>query len=886
MNNRNLCKTVLSVGGELIPLIISPQDSKGLGLMNPSILLDKTRILLNLRNINYTLYHCEGEQLFNNRFGPLAYLHPENDLHLRTYNFLCELNPDNLTIKDYSEIDTSTFDKPPVWDFVGLEDIRLVRWEDKLYGCGVRRDTKPNGEGRMELSELIIKPSSEIKQNESPVKEVSRSRIEPPKDKNSYCEKNWMPILDMPYHFVKWVNPTEVVKVFPAAKSSQTVFLSNSHIPNLPDFRGGSQIINWRQYRMCVIHEVDLFKNKLEQKDGKYRHRFVIWDKNWNIVKLSDPFSFMDGEIEFACGMTIYKDNVLISFGFQDNAAFILKMPMKFFESYVGYPNFKNFFNWGNMLKINGYVDVINEEIFVNNIYEKFFKVQENDVIVDIGASVGPFLYSVLDRNFKQAYCIEPQKDLFETMKLNLKSSNITLINKGVADKDDEVLISSAYDTTEGRFLINGMRFDTFLKTYNIEHIDFLKMDCEGAEYDVFNDENLLWIKQNVRKIAAEIHLSSESLLKKFKHFRDTYLKQFEHYEVYSMDGKNDIKWDIWNNDKLFGMIMLYIDNTIPTPIIEIPIIETPIEKIEEISEVETLKKWKASTWPSLEITTTIRAKGCTVNCVFCPQKVLVNAYEGERIMLLENFKQAIDKVPKEIVIIFSGFCEPWLNKNCTDMVLYAYEKGHKIAVFTTGIGMSIEDFNKIKHIPFSIGPKDPIFSYKGEPMFNGGFTLHLPDNENYAKHPITEKYIKLLEHIKNSYNEISGIRIVCMGTVHDKIKHIFSGANLIDLWARANNVNKEMELKPELKALENKGLWKSAYRGEEPTTCGLDEKLYHNVLLPDGDIVLCCMDYNLDHVLGNLYTQEYEDILPELNTPFELCRFCENGVFIKNEKI
>jgi len=57
--NRNLVKTVLSRGGSIIPLIINPQDSKGLGLMNPSILIDKTKILLNLRNINYTLYNCE-----------------------------------------------------------------------------------------------------------------------------------------------------------------------------------------------------------------------------------------------------------------------------------------------------------------------------------------------------------------------------------------------------------------------------------------------------------------------------------------------------------------------------------------------------------------------------------------------------------------------------------------------------------------------------------------------------------------------------------------------------------------------------------------------------------------------------------------------------------
>ena len=31
----------------------------------------------------------KNEQKFQGRWGPLAYLHPENDPHLRTTNFFC-----------------------------------------------------------------------------------------------------------------------------------------------------------------------------------------------------------------------------------------------------------------------------------------------------------------------------------------------------------------------------------------------------------------------------------------------------------------------------------------------------------------------------------------------------------------------------------------------------------------------------------------------------------------------------------------------------------------------------------------------------------------------------------------------------------------------------
>jgi GR25 family glycosyltransferase involved in LPS biosynthesis len=317
----NLVKKVLDSGGSITPLLIPSDLTNGTGLMNPSIYVDKGKLILNLRHVNYTLYHCEGEQLFINRWGPLSYLNPENDIHLRTTNWLCELN-DDLTIKNWNKVDTSKLDVEPVWEFIGLEDGRLVRWDDKLYLCGVRRDTKTNGEGRMELSEL------------KKHKEVKRSRIEPPNDPNSYCEKNWMPIIDMPYHFVKWTNPTEVVKVNPETNTSETIILKEG-VGEFQNLRGGSQIIPYGDDRICIIHEVDLWKNKLEQRDAKYTHRLVIWDKDWNIKHTSEPFSFMGGEIEFCCGLAKYQDNLLITFGFQDNAAYILKMPITFLDNFI-----------------------------------------------------------------------------------------------------------------------------------------------------------------------------------------------------------------------------------------------------------------------------------------------------------------------------------------------------------------------------------------------------------------------------------------------------------------------------------------------------------------------------------------------------------------------
>jgi glycosyltransferase involved in cell wall biosynthesis len=59
--------------------------------------------------------------------------------------------------------------------------------------------------------------------------------------------------------------------------------------------------------------------------------------------------------------------------------------------------------------------------------------------------------------------------------------------------------------------------FDEFLEMFDIRHIDFLKIDMEGAEYDLFDSINKDFLRNNVNKIVMEIHprpnRSSEEIL-------------------------------------------------------------------------------------------------------------------------------------------------------------------------------------------------------------------------------------------------------------------------------------------------------------------------------------------------------------------------------------
>ncbi len=239
----------------------------------------------------------------------------------------------------------------------------------------------------------------------------------------------------------------------------------------------------------------------------------------------------------------------------------------------------------------------------------------------------------------------------------------------------------------------------------------------------------------------------------------------------------------------------------------------------------------------NMEITTRI---GCKIMCRVCPQDMFVKRYrevspEGDIMMSLETFKTCIDKLPADAGVNFSGMAEPWLNPACTDMVLYAAEKGHPVALFTTLVGMTKDDYLRIRHINFPT------------------VVLHIPDQTGGAKIDVTDEYAELLDMIVE--DEIAGkfhiTKYSCHGPVHEKLKDIVEKSHLFvdsNLHSRAGNVEED-----DVYSVYHKGSIKCQSSGWQ---------INRNVLLPDGSVVLCSMDFGLKHIMGNLLKQDYDEII------------------------
>ena len=228
-----------------------------------------------------------------------------------------------------------------------------------------------------------------------------------------------------------------------------------------------------------------------------------------------------------------------------------------------------------------------------------------------------------------------------------------------------------------------------------------------------------------------------------------------------------------------------------------------------------------------MEITTVI---GCKNACAYCPQEIFLKAYKERSAVLrmgFDVFKVCVDKIPPDVEVVFSGFSEPWLNPECTKMVLYAHKKGHKVSAYTTLAGMGEGDVDLLEEVPFR------------------HFDVHLPSAEGYEKTKVNDDYLRVLRKINHS--GIKKAYFIHFGSIHPEIKPLLKAKDIRRHYThtRAGNLEFRSMLPPKRK------------HGH----IGCTRNLSYNVLLPNGDVVLCCMDYGMQHVLGNLLSCEYNSL-------------------------
>jgi hypothetical protein len=125
------------------------------------------------------------------------------------------------------------------------------------------------------------------------------------------------------------------------------------------------------------------------------------------------------------------------------------------------------------------------------------FNVSENDIVADIGAAEGDFALSVIEK-VKKVYLFEADPELIEALTATFEpwKEKVTVVNKYVSNKSNNTFTT----------------LDLFFE--NNELPTFLKIDIEGAEYDLIQGaKKVLSTHDKMKVIMAVYHKHNDEVI-------------------------------------------------------------------------------------------------------------------------------------------------------------------------------------------------------------------------------------------------------------------------------------------------------------------------------------------------------------------------------------
>jgi len=159
-------------------------------------------------------------------------------------------------------------------------------------------------------------------------------------------------------------------------------------------------------------------------------------------------------------------------------------------------------------------------EIFRDGVYEPYLAGKRDLVILDVGAHVGIFsLYA--SPYAKVIYAIEPSNEHFQNLVAmvqynrleNIKPLKLAIFNE---DKQFQLFhnknrtMFSLHQAVEDKSslpeMVDCLRLDTLFKKLKLDKVDFMKLDVEGSEAEVFGGDAFAKVAKKIDTIVYEVH--------------------------------------------------------------------------------------------------------------------------------------------------------------------------------------------------------------------------------------------------------------------------------------------------------------------------------------------------------------------------------------------
>lgn len=267
----------------------------------------------------------------NYRFFPNAeggsYRSNDADGVVRSQTDILILDPDTLAIRERKPIREACAITRTQFPVQGFEDLRLFFRPTAKGGhvaaTATVRDQSPHA--RPEIALLTLHEVEEAW-------EITACEVLPSSRPDS-IEKNWMPVVDdtaSGFRLMTRVDPPTVLGL----NGHDRIWAEGASLPvALDDACGGGQILRvWGSWSrpdsfrsfLGIVHR----SHTAADGTRSYIHTFLGFDDQLRAILESPPFALQSPGLEYAAGLAVVKDDLLISYHFRDREAWIHRLPL------------------------------------------------------------------------------------------------------------------------------------------------------------------------------------------------------------------------------------------------------------------------------------------------------------------------------------------------------------------------------------------------------------------------------------------------------------------------------------------------------------------------------------------------------------------------------
>jgi len=267
---------------------------------NPSIIATNDGWLVTIRTHN--LYSVKDDRI-----------HKITGVSLLNENWLVSYTDDfRATEQKIITIDDSVVDPETRSRFLpnGVADYRIFRHMDDYYLLGYGTNVRDHLD-TMVLCRLAGDRVTRLDVLRSP--------------KGADVEKNWMPVeSDEEIAAIYSVNPFALVSM---DEGTPHLKRTRPYDNGTAEYRGSSQAIKYQRGMLCIVHRTIIIRWR-----RIYLHRFLWFDKNWNVTRMSKEFFIERKGSEFCAGLANKGDRYVISYGVRDVVARAIEIPASLVE--------------------------------------------------------------------------------------------------------------------------------------------------------------------------------------------------------------------------------------------------------------------------------------------------------------------------------------------------------------------------------------------------------------------------------------------------------------------------------------------------------------------------------------------------------------------------